>query len=274
MTKKQIIQKPKPVNSYMKLMAALSEKMGVEITTEKLFDVALEEVVRIDDKTIKKLWGTLKKDVMTEGVENYKKSPQKVYVRGHGRNGSGNDDLIEILKAVFKRDFQIDRANNTRPDSILKKIIPGEFEDYQISHLFEHRTNNPFLFEAPWMVCYVPKILDPFTGHEIKGFPKLTERFVRWAFKTNKEYINDYNDLVLEYWNKLKDHFNSNTNHYKGYRTDSLILAFAPLILKFEQLPQSERKKAYVKMFKDNDLSYWKMFTKENQFLDKYGQSI
>lgn len=262
-------------NSYEVVLSALSKEKNTLITTEELFNVALKEVVRIDNEDVVDFyWHELIKAVKTKDNKQNNNTTNKVYVRGHGRNGSGNKDLDEILKAVFERGFQIDQANNNRPDSILKKLIPGEFEDYQISHLFEHRTNNPFLFEAPWMVCYVPKILDPFTGHEIKGFPMLIERFVRWAFITNKKYINEYNGLILEYWNKLKDHFNSKAKHYNKYRIESLILAFAPLLLKFEQLGQSERKKAYVKMFKDNDISYWKMFTIENQFIDKYGKSV
>ena len=231
-------------NSYEVVLSALSKEKNTLITTEELFNVALKEVVRIDNEDVVDFyWHELITAVKTKDNKQNNNTTNKVYVRGHGRNGSGNKDLDEILKAVFERGFQIDQANNNRPDSILKKLIPGEFEDYQISHLFEHRTNNPFLFEA-------------------------------WAFITNKKYINEYNGLILEYWNKLKDHFNSKAKHYNKYRIESLILAFAPLLLKFEQLGQSERKKAYVKMFKDNDISYWKMFTIENQFIDKYGKSV
>ena len=40
--------------------------------------------------------------------------------------------------------------------------------NYQISHLFG-RTKNPFLFCSPWNIAYIPKYLDPFTGHETQG---------------------------------------------------------------------------------------------------------
>lgn len=31
------------------------------------------------------------------------------------------------------------------------------------------RTKNIYAFTAPWNIVYMPKILDPFTGHEAKG---------------------------------------------------------------------------------------------------------
>ena len=58
-----------------------------------------------------------------------------------------------------------------------------------------------FLFEAPWNICFTPKIIDPFTGHEAKGDlpPEFKEYFIRYAQKKYKKYINDYNSIIESY---------------------------------------------------------------------------
>lgn len=47
------------------------------------------------------------------------------------------------------------------------------------------------MFEAPWNICYTPKIIDPFTGHESKGdLPEeFQEYFLKYAQKKYKKYI-------------------------------------------------------------------------------------
>ena len=72
--------------------------------------------------------------------------------------------------------------------------------NYQVSHIWG-RTKNIFLFEAPWNVCYTPKIIDPFTGHETKGdLPSDFQKyFIRFAQKKYKKYIEDYNRIIESY---------------------------------------------------------------------------
>ena len=72
--------------------------------------------------------------------------------------------------------------------------------NYQISHIWG-QTKNVFLFEAPWNVCYTPKIIDPFTGHETKGdLPEVFKRaFLGYAQKKYKRFIIDYNNIIQSY---------------------------------------------------------------------------
>lgn len=269
-------QKTRPINSYDEIMKVFRQNKGLRLTTEELFKVSLRNVVRIKDKTeVDRLWNALQDNVKTVGVvcnKNNKNLP--VYVRGHGRNGSGDKDLKCILANVFQRQFLIDPSNNSHPHNILKDEIEGEYEDYQVSHLFERRTNNPFLFGAPWMICYAPKILDPFTGHESKGFPELTQFFVRWAFVMNKEYIKEYNEIIIDYWNELKSYFSLPTVIYSSQRKKSMIFALAPLILSYEQKTISEREKLYNDLFIYHNNAYWRNFINQEQFIDVNGQSI
>ena len=69
--------------------------------------------------------------------------------------------------------------------------------NYQVSHIWGH-TKNVLMFEAPWNICYTPKIIDPFTGHETKG--DLPERFqmefIKFCTKKYQKYIIEYNNLI------------------------------------------------------------------------------
>ena len=183
-------------NSYREVL----KKFGIE--PEELFNEGMAQIVRIDKNIIRDDWEKLKTNVEDENAT--------VYVRGHGR-GNSIEKLLPLYKEVFKCKIEKDPSNNSRPKVILKKAFPDlEYEDYQISHLFEERTNNPLLFGAPWMICYTPKIIDPFTGHETKGFPKLRKRFVVWAYIINFDYIKDYNKIIINtYWPNLKKFFDN-----------------------------------------------------------------
>lgn len=58
-----------------------------------------------------------------------------------------------------------------------------------------------FMFEAPWNICYTPKLIDPFTGHETKGaWPAEYQKlFTAHAYSKYKAFIDDYNQLLIDY---------------------------------------------------------------------------
>lgn len=226
------------IDSYKEVLNELSSNIGKEVTIDQLFESGMNKIIRINKEKIKTEWEELK--------DKIKNNKGDVYVRSHGRNATGNKKLESLLEKVFGRKFKTDSTNNSKPKSLLKSCLGNEYQNYQISHIFEERTNNPFLFTAPWMVCYTPKIIDPFTGHESKGYPKLREEFTQWAYNTNKEYIEDYNILIRPYWEKLKEIFTDNTND-EEYKCDEkfkerMIIALAPINLDYE-LRKPEKKK-------------------------------
>ena len=147
--------------------------------------------------------------------------------------------MLEVLQSVFNREFTIDPSNNLGPNRILKNAFNEEYQDYQISHVFEERTNNPLLFTAPWMICYTPKIIDPFTGHETKGFPGFRDEFIGWAFDVNKEYIDEYNEIIQPYWKKLKSVLSANSYEEKFQK--HMIATLAPILKEAESLSKTER---------------------------------
>ena len=235
----------KVVNSYSEVFKVLSEHIKVKIEPKDLFEVGLNQIKRVDDAKIEKGWKELIKRI------NDSSSKSEVFVRSHGRNGSGSDDLLILLKDVFGRSFEIDRSNNAAPKRILEDAFEDiTYQDYQISHIFEERTNNPLLFGAPWMICYTPKIIDPFTGHESNGFPGFRVEFVKWAYEVNSKYIDEYNDLITKtYWPRLKGLFDGPNNVFDKKFKEHMIVALAPIIEDTEKLSKKDRFKKYVDLF-------------------------
>lgn len=225
------------VNSYNEIFASLSKKTGTKIEPHDLFEIGMGKIKRIDDTQIRNGWKTL-----LDNVRNHS-SNAEVFVRNHGRNGNGKEKLIEVLEKVFDRSFSIDTSNNSHPKRILKNAFNEEYQDYQISHIFEERTNNPLLFTAPWMICYTPKIIDPFTGHETKGFPGFRNEFIDWAFSVNKEYIDEYNEIIRPYWKELKNVLSA--NGYEEKFQKHMIATLAPILKDAEILSKTDRVQYY-----------------------------
>ena len=72
--------------------------------------------------------------------------------------------------------------------------------NYQVSHLFG-RTKNPLLFTSPWNIAYIPKYLDPFTGHESQGIhsTEFKNIFNQLIAKKFEPYIQDYHNFIDEH---------------------------------------------------------------------------
>jgi hypothetical protein len=105
-----------------------------------------------------------------------------------------------------------DYTNNAEPTKLLKNLTQFSktrkpekilIVNYQISHLFG-KTKNPLLFTCPWNIAYIPKYLDPFTGHETQGeYSKQFKQIILPILKEKfKIYINEYNDIIR---NKITD---------------------------------------------------------------------
>ena len=81
-----------------------------------------------------------------------------------------------------------------------KNVEKDILTNYQISHLFG-KTKNPLLFNCSWNIAYIPKYLDPFTGHETRGehshaFKAIFKNKVEERFMN---YIVDYNDFIKKH---------------------------------------------------------------------------
>ena len=140
-------------------------------------------------------WEDLKRRVFNNGM---------VSIRGYKRDAVGTPLFIEFYKTLFRNEsIKKDPTNNSKPQQIIKKTTgltrKKDIYNYQVSHIWG-RTKNPLLFEAAWNICYTPKIIDPFTGHESNGdLPEeFQERFKKQAFKKYKKFIDDYNRIITD----------------------------------------------------------------------------
>lgn len=143
-----------------------------------------------------------------------------VYIRGYGRDAHATQLYKDLYMYLFNNhNIEKDSTNNALPHRHIQKLTGlrrnKDIYNYQVSHIWGH-TKNVFLFEAPWNICYTPKIIDPFTGHETRGvwpaeFQKL---FVSHARKMYKKYIDEYNQLLIDY--DVENKLNAYLNTLKG----------------------------------------------------------
>ena len=166
------------------------------IKPKALFEWGMDAIIFPENDIVEKEWALLKKRILNNEV---------VYIRGYGRDARGTRLYIDFYKYVFKNEnVKKDPTNNNRPQTNVKKMTGltrnKDIYNYQVSHIWGH-TKNVFLFEAPWNICYTPKIIDPFTGHETKGdLPKeFQEYFIKYAQNKYRKYIKDYNKTISNY---------------------------------------------------------------------------
>lgn len=173
------------------------------IDQDQLIQFGIDETIYIVDSVVKNEWLQLKRNIYS--------GEQKVFIRGYGRDAKGTELYMGLYQDLFgHNNFFKDATNNAEPTKIIRRLSGysrqekptikyKRLRNYQVSHIFG-KTKNPFTFTAPWNIVYVPKIMDPFTGHESKG--ALTERFQR-DFSANfynyyLDYIEEFNDIMSD----------------------------------------------------------------------------
>ncbi|WP_442601825.1 hypothetical protein [Paenibacillus sp. KN14-4R] len=192
------------------------------ISKEQFYQFGLEESIYIDHCQARFAWDRLKNDVL---------SNKQVYIRGYGRNGSGTDLFKALYQFILGNQYiKEDPTNNAIPERVLnentkfRKNIGRDtstfekIQNYQISHIFG-KTKNPFLFAAPWNIAYIPKIIDPFTGHEARGdMPAEYSKLFRMkAFELFGDMIDDYNNLISKI--DLRERANMYINNLEEEKT-------------------------------------------------------
>ena len=169
---------------------------------EKFFQFGLDNIISIDEDTAQEIWLQLK-----DGINKQSKT---IFVRSSGRNASGNSVLQKLYKDVFNMDINFDPTNNLKATQMLQKAT-GHTKNktifnYQVAHVFG-RTKNMYCFTAPWNIVFIPKMIDPFTGHEAIGsyvdeFKKL---FVEKIYSKYKDMIEEYNEIMRACRPKVND---------------------------------------------------------------------
>ena len=186
------------------------------ISNEDFIEYGLNDIIFIlNDKVISE-WDILKNKVY---------SNQEVYIRGMGRDAAGTKYMLEVHKSLFgNSNIKKDPTNNAHPTKILENLTgfskrklksSNLISNYQVSHIFG-RTKNALMFMAPWNIVYIPKLFDPFSGHESKG--ELTQIFStklkEITYEKFKVQIDDYNSIVNN--SKFVDSLNSSIDDLKS----------------------------------------------------------
>ena len=194
----------------------LFEKYG----REEFFKDSLEAI--IFPESVEEQWKKQKYLLLNNG---------ELFIRGYGRDAKKTEWFIELYKNLFQNNkIQKDSTNNAQPTKLLKNMTPyckitndekndgkERIKNYQVSHLFG-KTKNPLLFNAAWNIAYIPKYLDPFTGHESQGehrdiFKIIFEKNLKQKYAA---YIIDYNNFIKEYViNQLEDALNKTRRELK-----------------------------------------------------------
>lgn len=183
------------------------------VNKEKFFEFGLTNIISIDKEAASTEWRSL--------VKRIHNRDNNLYVRNFGRGGQSNGVLSKLYKEVLGIQINYDPTNNNRPAALIERLTDLKRNktifNYQVSHVFG-RTKNVFCFTAPWNIVFIPKLLDPLTGHEAKGdFVKdFSKRFQSKVFETFKEQIKEANIEMDEVRKKVVDWFKFN-------RTDNRI---------------------------------------------------
>lgn len=123
-----------------------------------------------------------------------------VYLAGHNR------PVHEVLfskpqpmEEAFKNEFE---GMASEPGYRKNKNI----FNYQISHVFG-RTKNVFCFTAPWNIVFLPKIVDPLTGHEAKGkfVEDFSRKFQSLVYDKFKAEIDEFNKRMRDIRPRITD---------------------------------------------------------------------
>lgn len=178
------------------------------ITKENFFEFGLKETIYAPHKKAATEWINLKERIVGN---------ETAYIRGFGRNAKGTPLFIELYKKLLGNSKIIkDPTNNAEPTKLIKNLTGYSktkssqhepIRNYQVSHVFG-RTKNVYAFTAPWNIVYLPKILDPFTGHEAKGemIKEFTLLFRKQAYNLFEDLIEDFNNIITKNSFQVKLH--------------------------------------------------------------------
>ena len=186
-----------------------------------MFEWGIEATIFPPVEKVSQEWEILKTKVLTN---------KSVYIRGYGRDGHGTQLYKDLYKFLFNNEcVEKDPTNNAIPQKCIYRLTGLkrnlDIYNYQVSHIWG-RTKNVFLFEAPWNMCYTPKIMDPFTGHETKGsWPEDYQRlFLEKAYERYKPFVEDYNRLIIDFG--IEDMISQYISKMKGIIPDKELNQF------------------------------------------------
>lgn len=204
-----------------------------KIDFKELTEFAISEIIFADKKDVKSKWIDIK---------NKFEAKNPMPIRKYGQNGSKNKFIRGFYLDCFGIEVKFDTTNNQIPTKTLQdytgKRKNFNIFNYQVSHIFS-KTKNIFLFDNLFNLGFIPKYIDPFSGHESFGerkeeFQKILRQHV---CKLYGDIIRDYNSYVssLDTIKKINHHIDmlklkgSNNINFLNSFKETLIEDFKPI---------------------------------------------
>lgn len=207
------------------------------INPKSLIEFGIKETISISNTDIEREWLNLQERI--SGIKR-----ELVYVRGSGRDAKTTNLYMDLYKTLFpKGTFEKDSTNNAAPKRLLEiytnckrgKEVPSKYEqilNYQVSHIFG-RTKNPFAFTAPWNIVYLPKVVDPFTGHESHGALtfEFSKKFKQYFYDKDKIHIEKFNEIMRELQPEIEEYIKAVDSKFSKVYTDNMLQKFKMNVL-------------------------------------------
>lgn len=200
--KKEITKTPAITDSYQEFLTHF------EIDRESFFEWGISATIFPPIDKVASEWENLKRRIFNN---------QTVYIRGYGRDAHGTQMYKDFYaKLLGNTHIEKDPTNNAAPHKLIQRTTKlkrnSDIYNYQVSHIWGH-TKNIFMFEAPWNICYTPKIMDPFTGHETQGIwpAEYQKFFIAKATELYRPFLDEYNSIrkSLDIDKKLQEYISS-----------------------------------------------------------------
>ncbi|SFC42097.1 hypothetical protein [Bacillus sp. UNCCL81] len=217
------------------------------ITIDDLTEFGLTHTILIDYYLVKQDWDQLISEINTV--------KQTAYIRGYGRDSKNTHKFEKFYREVFGITVKKDGTNNDKPKRRIAKRFKDQSQDkllnYQVSHVFE-RTKNPYAFLALWNVTYVPKLIDPLTGHESEKEDYKTKFENEWKMMI----YNKYSDLIEEFNKKMEEKREDIDKYLVQWKKEQLIEVTGDLFYIKDSLDFMEQhRKCHINLIK-HDRSY------------------
>lgn len=239
------------------------ERLGSSV--DHLFDAGFKEIIWPLETHQENLWFDLLSRIdsnraLTQSEQDIPDECQ-VYVRGAKKQKERQNEIQEFIRRFVGIRVNLDPNDNQKPTHLLEvttgRRLKSDIRNYQVAHIFEGRTSNPYLFCAPWMTCFVPRIIDPFTGDECPGYGHLRKKFIKEGYKRAEKYIIQYNNNLSTLYKSLdgdKSVFELSKNK-RG--RNALIVAFSPIILEIEL--SENVNELLITLFNKSWWNYWEL---------------
>ena len=186
------------------------------INKEDFFYFGLNNIITICKEEASLIWKKLLSDINSKS--------NNLYIRPFGKQGKGNKIIKELYQEILEINIKFDKTNNQNPTRLIEEFTGfknnNNIHNYQVSHVFGC-TKNVFAFTAPWNIVYIPKIIDPFTGHE-----------------ASKNYAEEFKIL---FYNKIMNMFDKQINEYNGIMDE-----LYPKIKNWVELNIEEKKRKHI----------------------------